>query len=290
MPAQCQHPTMLQDWADYNADNTTSVNLDNQGFAIQEAVLEMKCHHHHFLKNLMESENTFVTEFSIECSYYGNWTGLDVCERPVCEALDLDTATVGLTVWGEEEAGQQLEGAEVKLQCSDQGATLSHADTLPRLFLSCHKKQWWFQDHSLCADQAQSCSKPAQAACQSVGCIQLPTSFQERVVYDPALSSYMTGARVTVSCSNQEPPVSTLHSYGDDQKVLAMVTPVYEAIEVPDNGFCPHDECQPSLGVEWHGKGAITGSDCIEEGDTAYCIKSSKLKWNGSHIIFTGKY
>ena len=124
---------MMLDWADYNADNKTAVQLDAQGFATQEAVMDMECHHHHYVKDSMESDGTFMDEFTIECSYYGNWTGLDVCERPVCEHLDLDTATVSLTVWGEEEAGQLLEGAEVKLQCSDQGATFSHAQTLPQL-------------------------------------------------------------------------------------------------------------------------------------------------------------
>ena len=185
----------MLDWADYNADNKTAVQLDAQGFATQEAVMDMECHHHHYVKDSMESDGTFMDEFTIECSYYGNWTGLDVCERPVCEHLDLDTATVGLTVWGEEEAGQQLEGAEVKLQCSDQGATLSHADTLPRLFLSCHKKQWWYHDPSLslCANKDESCSSPSKATCVSKGCNQLQTSFQERVVYDPKISSYVTG-------------------------------------------------------------------------------------------------
>ena len=85
--------------------------------------------------------------------------------------------------------------------------------------------------------------------------------------------------------------MSTLQFYGNPQQVLAVVTPVYEAVEVADNGFCPHDDCHPSLGVEWHGKDGFIGSDCIEDDDgNAFCIKSDKLVWNGTNIIFTGQF
>ena len=209
----------------------------------------------------------------------------------LCEELQLDEATVSLTVWGPRGAGDLVRGGGVaKLECSSRDHAFTHsAGPESRLLVTCAEEKWSVPDTSLCPDKSAACTNPISVSCAKTdGCEKLTKSYQDRVVYDPFLDFYHNGATVTLHCSDGMEPFATFEPFNDPSKVLAVKTLVFETLDIEvDNDFCPHADCLPSLGVEWNGLDGTKGTDCIEDEDGAYCIQSESIQWDGTNFVFT---
>ena len=78
-------------------------------------------------------------------------------------------------------------------------------------------------------------------------------------------------------------------SFSDHSQLLTIKKLEYAAEFPEENGFCPHDDCLPSIGVNVTGRDGLIIKDCMEkDSDNYFCIKPSKIKWNGQHFIFDG--
>ena len=209
----------------------------------------------------------------------------------LCDDLQLDDATVSLTVWGPRGAGDLVRGGGVaKLECSSRDHAFTHsAAPESRLLVTCAEEKWSVPDTSLCPDKSDACTNPISVSCAKTdGCEKLTKSFQDRVVHDPFLDFYHKGASVTLHCSDGTEPFATFEPFNDPSKVLAVKMLVFESLDIEvDNDFCPHADCLPSLGVEWNGLDGTKGTDCIEDKDGAYCIQSASIQWDGTKFVFT---
>ena len=209
----------------------------------------------------------------------------------LCDDLQLDEATVSLTVWGPRGAGDLVRGGGVaKLECSSRDHAFTHsAAPESRLLVTCAEEKWSVSDTALCPDKSTACTNPISVSCAKTdGCEKLTKSFQDRVVYDPFLDFYHKGASVTLHCSDGTEPFATFEPFNDPSKVWAVKMLVFESLDIEvDNDFCPHADCLPSLGVEWNGLDGTKGTDCIEDKDGAYCIQSESIQWDGTNFVFT---
>ena len=286
-PAKCLHPMFRQDWPDFLATNTTDVSLDDTNSAIETSIVGIQCNLHTFKEDLIEQSDTYVDKFDVSCSQDGNWNGLEKCKYPLCEKLEFDTTTVKQTLWGKEENNKVRHGSVVKLECVSPGHTFDNHGQESRFFYHCYKKKYNVTDQSLCQNQ-ESCGAPSKVSCSFTGCSPLPKSFQERVVYDPVLPSYVSGSSLTVVCSNQEDSFSWIQAQNDPQQVLAVKKKNYVAVQQNDQNYCLNSECLQSAGHTWVGRDGSSGTDCIPENSDAFCIKSSKIKWSGSFLYIDG--
>ena len=287
-PAKCVHPEFRRDWPDFLATITTDTVLDEKNSAIESSILSVKCQHNTFREDFMDQSDTFVNQFDVRCAQDGSWRGLEKCKFPLCEQLKFDTKTVRSILWGDREKNKIRHGAVEKLECSTPGHTFEGYEQESRIFYHCYKKKWNVSDTSLCQDK-ESCATPTEVSCSFKGCSPLKKSFQERVVYDPVLPSYVSGSTLTVTCSNQVEPFSRILAYTDANQVFAVKKKTYNKVHQIDQSFCLHDECLPSIGKTWMTRDEQTGEDCIKANSKAFCIISSKIKWNGSLLHIAGK-
>ena len=94
---------------------------------------------------------------------------------------------------------------------------------------------------------------------------------------------------MVVSCPNDEVAPSELYSLADPTKLLVIKSLEYEPQNPEDNGFCPADECLPSIGFNVTGRDGAVFRDCVKNNnDDYFCINSTKIKWNGNEFIFDG--
>ena len=280
-PAKCLHPMFEQDWNKFLATNTTVVRLDENNFAIEGTELGIKCQPRTFREDLIASD-TFEDVFSIKCSPDSSWKGLEKCKYPLCEKLKFDE-TVKETVWGFKEGTKFVQGAVIKLECLDEANTFNIANEVSRYFYHCDKKKWNVSDKSNCPKGENSCKEPLKVSCSFTGCLSLPEPFQDRVVYDPLMSSYQNGSSLTAFCSNKVVFHSKFTSYSSPEKYLIVKKRSSEAKLQVDTEFCLHEDCLASAGITWHGNTGEHGTDCIrkENGD-AFCIESKLSRWNGT--------
>ena len=291
-PARCEHPMFIQGWdEEYLATNTTPVALDDDNSVIEGTELHMRCKPNSFREDIMETPDTFVDSFSVQCSHDRSWSGLDKCSYPLCDELKFDAATVKETIWGSKEGSQILQGSILKLECLEQGSTFENIKTVTRSFFECDKKKWKVMDNTLCPNNEKSCKEPVRMSCTFDGCLSLPSSFQDPVVYDPLITSYLKGSSLTVSCSNQVEPVSQFQAYSNDKEYLIIKKISQEIKQQDDPDFCLHDDCLPAAGITWNEKDGNSGKDCVKRADdTASCIQPSQLEWVGtSFFLKNGK-
>ena len=287
-PAKCLHPEFKQDWPSFLATITTITVLDETNSAIESSMLRVQCHHNTFREDLMDQSDSFVDHFNVQCAQDGTWRGLEKCKYPLCEDLEFDPNTVRSTLWGDREQNKVRHGSNVKLECDIPGHTFEGYTEKSRFFYHCYKKKWNVTDKFLCQGK-ESCKTPSKVVCSFKGCSPLQKSYQERVVYDPLLSSYLPGSSMTVACSNKVEPFSRIQAYTNPNQVFALKKISYEVTHQLDPSFCLHDECIASIGETWMSRDGLPGTDCFQENDIAYCIKSSKIKWNGSLLYIKGE-
>ena len=287
-PAKCGHPESRQDWSSFLATITTVTALNENNSAIESSILGVQCHHNTFREDLIEQSDTFVNQFDVQCTQDGSWSGLEKCKFPLCEQLEFDTNTVRSTLWGDREQTKVRHGSIEKLECATPGHTFEGYEKESRFFYHCFKKKWNVTETSLCQDK-ESCETPTRVSCSFKGCSPLQKSFQERVVYDPILPSYLSGSSLTVSCSNQVEPLTRIEAYMASRQVFAVKKKTYNIVHQTDQSFCLHDDCLSSIGKTWMSRNEESGKDCLQEDSKAFCIKSSKIKWNGSLLHIDGK-
>ena len=143
-----------------------------------------------------------------------------------------------------------------------------------------NKMKWKVKDTTLCPNNEKSCKDPVRMSCTFDGCLSLPSSFQDPVVYDPLITSYLKGSSLTVSCSNQVEPVSQFQAYSNDKEYLMIKKISQHMKQQEDAEFCLHEDCIPAAGITWIEKDGNSGKDCLKTDDgTATCLKPSKLEW-----------
>ena len=279
-PTSCLHPMFIQGWDEYLATNTTAVELDDTNSVIEGTELFMRCNPKTFREDIMEFNDTFIDSFSIQCSNDGSWSGLGKCTYPLCAELKFD-ATVRETIWGSKEGSGIVQGSILKLECLDQGSTFKTVNTVLRSFFECDKRKWKVTDKALCPENDGYCKEPIRISCVFNGCSSLPPSFQDPVVYDPLLTSYLKGASLTISCSNKVEPNTKFQAYDNDREYL-IIKKIYQQMkQQEDPEFCLHEDCLPVAGITWNEKDGNLGKDCVKTDDgTATCLKPSQLEWS----------
>lgn len=79
----------------------------------------------------------------------------------------------------------------------------------------------------------------------------LPPSFQDPVVYDPLMTSYLKDSSLTISCSNQAEPNTKFEAYSNSNEYLMIKKISQEMKQQDDPEFCLHDDCLPAAGITW---------------------------------------
>ena len=105
----------LQDWDEFLATNTTSVDLDDKKSVLEGTQLCMRCLEGAFREDIMDLNDTYIDIFSIQCSSDASWLGLQKCAYPLCGELKFDAAKVVETIWGSKEGSKIVQGSIVKL-------------------------------------------------------------------------------------------------------------------------------------------------------------------------------
>ena len=236
---------------DYLATNTTSVALDDENSVAEGTELHMRCKPNTFREDVMEFNDTYVDSFFVQCSNDGSWSGLDKCSYPLCDELMVDAATVKETIWGSKNGSKVLQGSILKLECLEQGSTFETDDSVSRFFFECDKKKWTVSDTSLCPNNENSCKEPVKLSCAFTGCLSLPASFQNPVVYDPLLTSYPKGSSLTISCSNQVNPMTQFQAYSNDREYLVIKKLSQENEQQDNPDFCCIDNSLKLAEITW---------------------------------------
>ena len=280
-PAKCKK----QDWSIFNAKAMTLTSWDSNENAVERDSIDLMCDEDRFTNSSLIN-GTFLNHFSVECGPDKSWIGLEACVLSFCDALDYETESVVETIWGEVDpvAKTVKDGSISKVQCKNEGHTFSNSPATGRQILKCYRMKWYVDDNILCPNNTDSCSNPIRFSCSMTGCEKLPDPYLNRISYEPKINAYLKGSTLKVSCSNGSSNLySMFEQFEDPSKTLTIQSPVYVAQTPVNNGYCPHNNCLASTGVQWTGKDGKTKSDCVQEKKGKYfCIKSSQIKWNGS--------